>query len=379
MKKNWIVFPGAVLMILAVLVFAMVFSCKNDDNGQSPEIFSGSDQAGIQYELTITGEQYELKIDGKSVSTGTVSKDGDTYKLTPNAEGDPFYVTVSGNSITGIEGDIIPDDGSEPITPGNIIKGETTEGTWDWSLSDDSVPNDYLDVQTIFAPGGASRFSNAVEDTETDHHGNKIKRPTVYPAGTVMDNDGNPINEPVFSFKGNTKVSSENRTANEGARFPLLGWEAVPDEETLAALKTAYSYSFYVRLNSSTGNRWAFLSAVFTDFPAEKGYEYGHWFGSTNGDSGAKNRTVGQLGKWHKITVILSPVSEGGNIDQAQWIHQYNKEFEGPFNKNKIEKIQWQVALQHNGGIARGGNPYDIIRGSYDFDVDFYGLQLNME
>jgi hypothetical protein len=368
------------------LVFASVFSCKsNDDGGPTQEIYKGSDTTGKEYELKINSGKYELLINGESVSTGNASKSGDTITLTPNSGGDNFTVTVSGSKITGISGAITPDDGSDPVTPGTIISGESTKGAWDWALSDDSGTNEYLDVQTIFAPGGASRFDNAVDDpTETDQHGSPVKRPYVYPAGTVTDSDGNPINEPVYNFKGTTKVTSDNRTKDVGARFPLLGWEATPNPETLEKLRTAYSYSFYVRLNSSmygtTSGKWAFVTTVFTDFPAEKGYEYGHWFGNTPGDSGSKNRTSSLVvGEWYKITVILSPVNEGGNIDQAQWIHQYNKEFEGPFKKDKIEKLQWQIPLQHNGGTARGGDPYDIIRGSYTFDLDFYGLTLNME
>jgi hypothetical protein len=364
------------------LVFASVFSCKsNDDGGPTQEIYKGSDTTGKEYELKINGGKYDFFINGESVSTGNASKSGDTITLTPNSGGEPFTVTVSGSNITGITGAITPDNGDDPITPGTITSGESTKGAWDWALSDDSGSNEYLDVQTIFAPGGDSKFENAVDDpTETDRHGSPVKRPYVYPAGTVMDNDGNPIDEPVFSFKGTTKVTKDNRTANEGARFPLLGWEATPNAETLEALRTAYSYSFYVRLNSSTGNRWAFVTTVFTDFEPEKGYEYGYWFGSTNGDSGPKNRTEKlALGQWHKITVILSPVNAGGNIDQAAWIHSYNPEYEGPFKKDKIEKLQWQIPLQHNGGTARGGTPYDIIRGSYTFDLDFYGLTLNME
>lgn len=379
-KKNLMVFP-LILMILTGLAVAVVLSCGSSSSDQEPETYTCSDTDGQAYELTITGDTYELKIDGKSVSTGTVKKDGDTLTLTPNSGGDPFKVTVSGKRITDIEGAITPDDGGEAIEPGKIIQGETKTGTWDWALSDDSGTNEYLDVQTIFAPGGASRFSNAIPDPdEKDKHGQPVKRPYVYPDGTVNDINGDPINEPVFNFKGNTKVTSDNRTADVGARFPLLGWEAVPDEATLTALKTAYSYSFWVRLNSSTASKWAFLTAVFTDFPAEKGYEYGHWFGNTNGDAGAKNITKDlKLGEWYKITVILKPTSAGGNIDQAAWIHSYNPEYEGDFKQDKVKKLQWQVPLQHNGGTARGGAPYDIIKGSYDFDLDFYGLTLNMD
>jgi len=372
----------AIFAVLCVVLLTAVFSCGSDD--PKVEIFTATDTNGKEYTLKITDNAtYEFLIDGVSISTGTVKKEGDTYTLTPNGGGDPFKVTVSGTKITAIDGTIKPDDGTDPVEPGKIIQGEASAGTWVWSLSDDSGTNEYLDVQTIFAPGGASRFDETryVNDaTEKDKYDKPVKRPYEYPAGTVKDNDDNPIDEPVFNFKGNTKVLKDNRTANEGARFPMLGWEAVPDEATLEALRTAYSYSFWVRLNSSTSSRWAFVTTIFTDFPAEKGYEYGHWFGSTNGDAGSKNKTEKLKPLvWYKITVILAPTNKGGNIDQAAWIHSYNPEFEGAFKQDKAEKLQWQVPLQHNGGTDRGATPYDMVKGSYDFDLDFYGLVLNME
>jgi len=69
----------------------------------------------------------------------------------------------------------------------------------------------------------------------------------------------------------------------------------------------------------------------------------------------------------------------GFNMDQDNWIHTYNQEYEGPFNQNKAQKIQWQIPLQHNGGVARNGDPYDIITGSYNFNLDFYGFALLMK
>jgi hypothetical protein len=390
MKKNWFVFP-AILLILAGLVFASVFSCKSDDgsNGGEPKIetFTGSDKDGKEYTLKIKDDNtYELLINGKSVSTGTASKNGDTFTLTANGGGDPFTITVKGKKITSISGIITPDDGTDPITPDEIVQVTTVSGKWTWALSDDADPNDYKgDKQSIFTPGGASRITNAQEDsTETDRFDHPVKRPFIHPTGSVKDNDGNTINEPVFNFTGNTKVIKDNRTANEGARFPLVGWEAVPDEETLELLKTAYGYSFWVRLNSSTASNWAFLTAIVTDFTPEEGYEYKHYFGNKPGDSGGtkvNNFTSNlQVGTWYQIKVIMN--KDAINIEQDKWIHSYNPEYKGPFNQDKAQKIQWQIPLQHQVGAdvsARSGTPYDITKGSYDFNVDFYGLELLSE
>jgi len=371
-------FP-VILMILTGLVLAAVISCPNE-KGPTITTYTGTTSDKKKVEIRVEDDKYDLKVDGTSISTGKVSKSGDALTLTPNGAPDTTVTVtvISGNLITEIKGSITPDNGSAPVEIEMLPPIVAETGTWDWSLSDDSKTNEYLDVQTIFSPGGASRFDNAVTDpSDIGDDGLQVKRPTIHPAGTVKDDEGKVIDQPVFSFKGTTKVTSENRAANEGARFPLLGWEAVPDEATLAKLKTAYGYSFWVRLNSSTSNKWAFLTAVFTDFPPELGYEYGHWFGNSSGDSGTKNITKDlALGKWHKIEVILKSVKDGGNIDQAAWIHAYNPEYEGPFTQNKAEKLQWQVPLQHNGGTARSGAPYDITKGSYTFDLDFYGLEL---
>ncbi|MDR0472296.1 MAG: hypothetical protein LBH43_01300 [Treponema sp.] len=404
MKKNWIVFP-VVLLILAGIVCFAVLSCS-DDKGSIVETYNGTGELGTAYKLEVTNNKtYAFFINGESKSTGTVSKSGYVFTLTPNAGGSSFYVTVSGDKITKIEGVITPDDGSDPITPENIRQSKAVAGVWTWALSDDSQPNPHVTPQTVFAPGGASKFESGkyTEDpAETDTAGQPVKRPYIYSAGTVKDNKGNTINATVFNLKGNTKVSSNSRPANSGAQFPMIGWEATPDASTKELLKTAYGYSFWVRLNSATENNWSFNTAVITDYEAEKGYEHKHWYGNKPGDSGGtkiNNFTKDlKLGEWYKITVVINKNSTGFNINQDKWMHQYvntnfttdpndpkniadKAAFDKPYTQSKAEKLQWQIPLQHQVGAgvkARTADPYDITNGSYDFDVDFYGLELIM-
>jgi len=387
MKK--MIFP-VILMILAGLVFTAVFSCKNDtDSDNITTTYTGKDEDGKEYKLLVTGDTYALEIDDKEISTGKLSKNGNIFTLTPNSEGENFDVTVDGYFITEIKGKITPDDGSEAIIPGKILPPFTeVVGKWDWSTSDDSATNEWKgSKQSVFPPGGASRITNAIDITGTD--GLPGKAPFVYPAGTVMDNDGKPITVPVYNFTGTTKVLKDNRAANEGARFPQVGWEAVPDEATLAQLRTAYGYTFWVRLNSATSDSWAFLTSVVTDFEKDEGHEYKHWFGNKSGDSGGNSKINNYTDKlavntWYKITVIMDQTS-GFNMFQDAWIYTYDsgKDFRGPFNQDKAQKIQWQIPLQHQktgtGEAERSGEPYDVIKGSYDFNLDFYGLELQMK
>jgi hypothetical protein len=389
MKKFWKLLQ-VVLLAAVGMAFVAVLSCGGD-SGPTVVTYTGTDTADKSYTLKVTdNESYDLLIDGKSVSTGKVAKSGDVFTLTPNAEGPAFTVTVSGNKITAISGVITPDDGSAPITPGEIVQVEPVAGVWVWTMSDDSATNEWKNNdtdpdtnQSVFPPGGASRFSEY--ENGTDGSGNPVMKPKEYPAGSQKDNDGNTINTPVFNIKGNTKVSSDNRPANQGARFPVMGWEAVPDDAaTLELLKTAYGYSFWVRLNSSTASNWSFLTAVTqTGLPIEEGWEYKHYFGNQTGDSGygARSHFTGglTLGKWHKISVVLDKTSPGFNLDQDGYIYRYNQERKRNFEQDKAEKLQWQIPLQHQVGASvsdRGAEPWDIIRGSYDFDFDFYGLEL---
>jgi hypothetical protein len=376
----------AIYAIMCVILLAIVFSCNGDEETEVLT-YTGKDMDGVIYTLIVTdGSTYELTIEAdgeKFSSTGKVSKQGDTWVCTPNAAGAAFVVTVSGDKITKITGSIPPDTGEDPITPSEIddgIRGEPVKAYgFDWYAIDDAKLNSFLDVQTIFPPGGASKITNSIRST-----------PFVHPAGTVTDIDGNVINETVFNFTGVTKVIKPNRTAKEGAQFPLTGWEATPDAETLAKLKTAKSYSFWIRLNSATLNNWSFLTAVVTDFALDKGYEFKHWFGNRAGDSGGVvsgkpkiNNFTGSLvvGTWYKITVVMDNTSGSFNMEQDKWIHTYPPSPKPPnvFSQDKAKMIQWQIPLQHNGGTARGGDPYDIIDGEYNFDCDFYGLEFNME
>jgi hypothetical protein len=281
-----------------------------------------------------------------------------------------------------------------PPPPPGEEEGElvTVAGSWDWATSDDSqlngATNGGYGDQSVFAPGGASKIENAVDDPEgeEDRYGNVVKRPFL--KTDALDNDGVPITVPVYNFTGVTKVSSNNRAATEGARFPLVGWEAIPaDDETLENLQKAYGYSFWVRLNSSTStlasfgltDNWAYLTAIVTDMPMEQGHEYVHYFGSKPGDS-VDNVNYTQLaaGTWHKITVVMDINSEECNITQPKWIHLYNTSFLKDFHQDVASKIQWQIQLQHNGGTARSRDPYDITNGEYSFDLDFYGLELHV-
>jgi hypothetical protein len=264
---------------------------------------------------------------------------------------------------------------------------EEVSGGWTWALSDDATPNPQKgDKQSIFAPGGASRITNAREETLED--GTKANRPYVYPKGEAKDDDDNPIDAEVFNFKGNTKVSRDNRGQDECARFPMVGWEAVPDEETLALLQTVYGYSFWVRLKGAATKKWSFSTVVVTsDIEAvapEEGWCWKHWFGNTAGGSAnspGENLTPKlEPNVWYKINVVLDKSSPSFNLDQDGYIYQYNNERKKTFNQDKAVKIQWQISLQHQEGAnvsARDGDPYDIIKGSYDFDLDFYGFALN--
>jgi hypothetical protein len=345
------------------------------------ETYTGTDTDDKVYTLKITDKtSYELLIDGVSISTGTAVKSGDDWVLSPSSPGDSFTVIVDKKNITEIEGIITADNG-DLITPGSFVEPEPEKESWNWYTIDDSTPNPHMNPQTIFTPGGASRITNAAVDAQSG----ETNKPYIYPPGEAKDNDGNPIDAAVYNFTGVTKVSSANRLSNQGAQFPMVGWEAVPDEEMLALLKTAYSYSFYVRLNSGTGDQWAFLTAVETDFAPDKGYEYKHWYGNDTGDSGGSstnNLTDGlEVGTWYKIIVVMDTKSANFNMEQDAWMHNYGQPFLGDFNQAEAKKIQWQIPLQHQKGETgveeRGGDPYDITNGEYEFSLDLYGLELN--
>jgi hypothetical protein len=204
---------------------------------------------------------------------------------------------------------------------------------------------------------------------------------------TVKDTGGQDVQMTIFNFQGFTKVTAAQRPSTSGAQFPMVGWEAVPGAEMLAKIRTAYSYSFYIRLNSSrtvvtpSTNTWSFLTAVVTDFAPEQGFEYSHYFGSKDGDALNNNLTTIAYGAWRKITVVLDKSDTANfNLDQPGWLTVYTPKDDprGPFNQNMAQKIQWQIPLQHNDGAQRNGDPYDRVTGEFHFDFDFYGLELQM-
>jgi len=293
--------------------------------------------------------------------------------------------------------------------------GDGIVGAWDWTVSDDKKPNETVTLTLAVPPylgtavagdqggvfkaqeefpknnyGGVSTISGT---PGTAKDGTAVVRPEEV---TVPGPDGKDVK--AFSFKGTVKVSSDNRIATEGACFPMVGWEAVPDDaDTLADLKAATAYSFYVKVNSAAVKRnangtpsakWIFKTAIGAEgFATEQGHEYKHYFGNAAEpkaltDAGSlprKHYTKGlALEQWHKITVGLDSTNTAAyNIDQDAHIYQWNLRFKAAFDHTTATKIQWQIALQDQDGIPdRGDTPYDINNGYFDYDVLFYGLEL---
>jgi hypothetical protein len=287
----------------------------------------------------------------------------------------------------------------EPVIPPDT--GEGSAGVWDWSTSDDSKENE-ADTTALNKPpyrtaksshtfpknnwGGVSTISGTEDTSESPSVFRPITVTVEGPEGTEVE---------AFNFTGTVKVSKDNRGANEGSRFPQVGWEAVPDADTLIKLQSAWAYSVWVRVNSAavkaTANanpvaNWVFKTAVGAEgFANEQGHEYKHYFGNyeptaaTNYGSRATTNMTDDLaiGEWHKITVVLDPMHGSFNLDQDNYIHQYNTEFEAEFDPATATKLQWQIALQDQRGInQRNGDPYDMPNGYFDYDFDFYGLEL---
>ena len=290
-----------------------------------------------------------------------------------------------------------PGPGTDPET------GEAFEGVWDWSTSDDSKANQQASLALPKPPyktaktthsfpqsnfGGASTISGTEDTSESPSVFRPITKTVDGPDGTEVE---------AFNFTGTVKVSKDNRTANEGSRFPLVGWEAVPDDEdTLTALRSAIAYSFWVRVNSAAVkanasanpvNNWVFKTAVGAEgFANEQGHEFKHYFGNYQPTAatpyGGTHEYMTddlEIGEWHKIVVVLDPESDEFNLNQDNYIHQYNNEFLATFDPATATKLQWQIALQDQRGInQRNGDPYDMPNGYFDYDVDFYGLELHL-
>ena len=297
--------------------------------------------------------------------------------------------------------------------------GDGMVGVWDWTVSDDKKPNTTVNIPLNKPPytqvekgnagstsawdasfvtpgaefkqnnyGGVSTI-NGTPDTAKD--GTAVVRPEKV---TVPGPDGKEVS--AFSFKGLVKVSSEGRAATEGACFPMVGWEAVPDDATLADLRKATAYSFYVKVNSAVvkrsttatpSNKWLFKTAICAEgFALEQGHEFKHYFGNASapkaladGADLSKARYTKNLAleTWNKVTVYMDATDTKYNIDQDGHIHQWNRQYKADFIPTTLTKLQWQISLQDQEGITdRNSGDYDIVNGSFEYDVLFYGLEL---
>jgi len=323
-----------------------------------------------------------------------------------------FFACGGGNSKEDDENE--GDDGTTTTDPGDLPE-ESWWASWNWAISDDSEPNEEVTLPLPKPPylgtwSGSGEPGPAYAATETFGQGNwggistisgtedeedpSILKPTEV---TVVGPDGE-TEVTAFQFTGIVQVIKDNRAADEGARYPMVGWEAVPDEETLVALQGAVSYSFYIKVVSAAikrnptataVNKWVIKTAVGAEgFANQQGHEFKTYFGnSAPAGAGAKAQPSSYkslaIGQWHKITVYLDPTVTTGptafNMDQDSHIPAYNRRFAAAFDPTTATKIQWQISLQDQDGIdQRGGVPYDIPRGEMAYDVLFYGLELQM-
>jgi len=113
-KKN--IFFG-----LSVIVFVLALLACDNGSTSGPRIqrFEGSAN-GVMYQLTITdGSSFELLV-GSDLSSGTATRNGDTWTLTPKA-GDSFTITVNATGgITSLSGEITFDDGTTADAPSTV-------------------------------------------------------------------------------------------------------------------------------------------------------------------------------------------------------------------------------------------------------------------
>jgi hypothetical protein len=123
-KKHSLYFGVAILFLAAAFTLAGCDSGGDNDGGGTPTyVYTSSDAAGNTYILTVTGDSYELIIKdtngNEQKSTGTAALgEGGTYTLAPSGNPEAtIIVGTSGNGIGGIEGDITPDGGGDPIAP----------------------------------------------------------------------------------------------------------------------------------------------------------------------------------------------------------------------------------------------------------------------
>ena len=291
--------------------------------------------------------------------------------------------------------------GKKDNTKKEIETGEGIAGVWDWSTANDSTPNATVSLELKKPPyqtataseefpqnnfGGVSTISGT-QDTVDPTIMRPAETKVTGPAGTEVT---------AFNFTGIVKVINDDREPTEGASYPQVGWEAVPDADTLAKLRGAWAYSFYIKVNTGSikrnssanaADKWIFKTVVCAeDFAKEQGHEYKHYFGNAAApkaltDAGSQPRAHYTkdlaLGEWHKIVVVIDSTNAGYNIDQDAHIYQWNPKFKADFNLATATKLQWQIALQDQDGISdRGSDPYDIPNGIFDYNVDFYGLEL---
>jgi len=111
-------------MIVLVVIGFTFTACPDGDgtggNGGTTLIYKGVNSSGDEYELKITGDNYELT-SGSNKSTGTVIvKTGTTYTLKPSVTATTFTATATSEGLRELAGSITWDNGPTVSLPGQL-------------------------------------------------------------------------------------------------------------------------------------------------------------------------------------------------------------------------------------------------------------------
>ena len=135
---------------------ALTFSCSpgggggGNDGGNNPQTATYTGTAGgITYTLRITEDAYELTA-GSKKSTGTVNNvSGGVLTLKPSNTAATFTATVSGSSLTALNGTITWTDNTTASAPGTFTTG-SNPGTGSGGLTITDIPAKYNGKYAVF-------------------------------------------------------------------------------------------------------------------------------------------------------------------------------------------------------------------------------------
>jgi len=313
------------------LVAVIGFSIAGCDNGNGPGgdpgpqtlTYRGTGDDGSEYTLKITGDNYELTVTPTSgppkTSSGTVTKNGTEFTLTPSGADPEDAFTISVNTtggITEIEGTITFTDGETQEAPEEITP-PVVGGT----LMVTGIPSQYNGKYAVFISDGFFTQGLALAGCQSID----MEAQTF----TFVQITNGSVSLPMWTVNDSGQLVRYSGNDTNGGTIGIFN-QATSDLETVVTTRYYDSITFS---NGSATRTWASGgNLTITGIPSEYNGKYAGFSGGSNDVDLMGCQSINMGAQTFTFVQITN-----GSVNLPMWTFGYNDQLVGYFGNDTVE------------------------------------------